>query len=622
MTTQIIRQHVRNMTVQVRDPLTSEVCGSGVLVSPSGLLVTCAHVVRDCGADPRRVGSVLSVHIPATPEHQAEDREARIRWYPRESEDDLVLLQLAGGPVPPERVGTCGPADESDEHSFRSFGYRRRDEYLGLHAKGLIEGHVPSPRHFLVEPVQLDSRDLDSGMSGAAVFDVERNLVVGFVFQVWEPGDSAKDGGLAFAVDAAVLASSPAGKLLVPTFLKHGAMAGPEIDREMGATIFSDGPAMLSGWSVETAPGSLGAFVGRGGELDAIERVWLGNRVRILGLSGMNGQGKTSLVRTWLDGHSQGATAQRPQSVFWWTFDPAANEVDDFLAGVIKHLSGGAVDPSILPMGTAKANLAAALLQTDRRHVLVLDGLDGLQVDHGELVGSFTSQALRDFLGYAAAGQHESLCILTGPRDFRDLENLATFEGMVTDRLTPDEGRELLRHNGVRGQDHELDAIVEDWEGHALALTALAAYIRDQCGGRAQRLTDLPGGDSELPFATRLQELGNAIERQRDPLERAAVDVLALARMPLSSPELAAVIRESNPGLPRETIEPALAGLADTVMVRETADGDLLLHPVLRSLNRARMRAEGTANLRSIHRLLAEHYYRAACGAAPVMETL
>jgi hypothetical protein len=608
--TRIVGQSVRNMTVQIRDPDTFEVRGTGVLVSPSGLLVTCAHVVRDCGVDPPVAGGIVSVHIPATPEHQAEDREAQVSWHATEFEDDLVLLELAGGPVPPERVGKCGPADASDEHRFRSFGFRRRDEYLGLHAKGSIEGHVPSPRHFLVEPVQLESRDLDSGMSGAAVFDVERNLVVGFVFQVWEPGGSSKDRDLAFAVDAAVLAPSPAGELLISTVLKHDPMAGPELDQAISMAIFAPaGRTVRAGWAVETAPDNLGVFVGREDELHVIEQTWQAGQARILGLSGLNGHGKTSLVRTWLESHRQFTSPHRPQSVFWWTFDPSSNEVDDFLAAVIKHVSDGAVDPAVLPPGSAKANLAAALLQTNRRHILVLDGLDGLQIDRGDLSGSLTSPALKDFLGYVAAGQHQSLCILTGAREFRDFEHIATFKGLTVGRLSAAEGRALLRSNGVSGDDHVLEAIVEDWEGHALALTAAATYIRGEWSGRARRLADLPSGNPRLPFATRLQAIGNLIEQQRSPVERTALTVLALVRLPLPLAALAAIVRIAGTNVNADDLETHLVALVDSVIIRATASGDLLLHPVLRSLYRTRLRTDDTQLLQSLHRLLAEYYY-------------
>jgi hypothetical protein len=607
-TTRIAGQRVRNMTVQVRDPVCGEVRGTGVLVSPSGMVVTCAHVVRDCGIDPRQVDGRLVVQIPATPEHREEERDARIHWFPGDFDDDLVLLQLGGGPVPPERVGTCGPADNSDDHPFRSYGFRRRDEYLGLHAKGSIEGHVPSPRHLFIEPVQLESKDLDSGMSGAAVFDVERNLVIGFVFQVWEPGESAKDSGLAFAVDAAVLMQSPVAELLVPTLLEPGAMTGPEVDQSIQPTDLTLTAPQSQVWMMDTAPESLGVFVGRHEELAAIERVWQEGSIRVLGLSGINGQGKTSLVRTWLDGKRDDSAGRRPQNVFWWTFDPDANEIDDFLAAIIKHISAGAINPDILPLGTAKANLAAALLEEAPEHIIVMDGLDRMQVPSGDLRGSFTSQALRDFLGYMTAGRSRSLCIVTAPHECRDLEHLVTFEGLPMERLSHSEGLHLLTANGVEGTDSDLNAIVEDWEGHPLALTAVATYIRQRFSGIARRIEDIPGGDSDLPLISRLTTIGVVLERQRSPLEQVAITILALVRLPLPLPDLARLVGRIEPRFAGAATQAELATLAASEVIRATQQGDLLLHPVLRNLYRLRLRKE-TAQRSGIHRMLAEYYY-------------
>lgn len=601
------------MTVQVRDPDTLDVRGTGVLVSPSGLVVTCAHVIRDCGVNPYDTAGTVRVHIPATPEHEAEDREARVSWYPEGAEDDLVLLKLSDGPVAPERVGRCGPAHASAEHPFRSFGFRRRDEYLGLHAKGSIEGHVPSSRRFLVEPVQLESRDLDSGMSGAAVFDVERNLVVGFVFQVWEPGQSAKDRDLAFAVDAAVLGSSPVGELLIAAALEHESLAGPELDQALEEVTSNtvEGAAPIN-WAIHTAPDNLGVFVGREQELEFIEQTWQVGQARILGLSGFAGQGKTSLVRTWLEGHRQADGSAQPQSVLWWTFDASFNDVDDFLGAVIRHVSDGKVDPAALPPGIAKANLAAALLQSNRRHVLVLDGLDALQAGRGDLAGSLTSPALKDFLDYVAASQHQSLCVLTGTQDFGDFEHIATFRNLRVGPLSLAEGRALLRANGVRGTDHVLDELVTDWQGHALALTAVALYLTAEGAGQARRLAELPSRDPRIPFVARLQAVGKMIESQRTPLERTALMVLALARLPLPVAALAMILRSTGAHDDACSIQEQLGALADSEVVRAAVNGDILLHPVLRSLYRTEMYGAGAGPATDFHRLLAGHYYETA----------
>ena len=612
-TQRVVGQVLRNITVQIREHVSREIRGTGVLVSPSGLVVTCAHVVRDCGVDPHGLSEAkVSVHIPATPEHEAEDRDAYVSWYPPASDDDLVLLTITGDPIPPERIGTFGPAaDQSDQHVFRSFGFRQRQEYLGLLAKGSIEGHVPSSRSFLIEPVQLESRDLDSGMSGAAVFDVERNLIVGFVFQVWDSGESQKDRDLAFAVDAAVLSHSPAGELLVHTALLHEPLPAPEVDRSIVPSVAAlDERTGPDHWAIETAPDILSVFVGRRDELHLMDNTWRDGHVKILGLSGLNGQGKTSLVRRFLDDLRE--SENRPQSVFWWTFDPSINEVDDFLAALIKHASAGAVDPTILPLGTAKANLAALLLQSEQRHMVILDGLDRLQADTGELAGSFTSQALRDFLSYVAAGNHRSLCILTGPRYYSDLEPVATFLGVPVGPLSRDEGRLLLSSNGVIGDDQVLGEIVDDWEGHPLALTAVAAYLRSRWAGNARRLAELPDVGTDMPFAVRLQAVGAAIEQRRSEQEQGALAILALARLPIPISILMGIVNEDVPTTDTVELQLQITDLARSGVVRMTSAGDLLLHPVLRGLYRAWLNQENPDSLSSRHRSLAEYYYCAA----------
>ena len=242
----------------------------------------------------------------------------------------------------------------------------------------------------------------------------------------------------------------------------------------------------------------------------------------------------------------------------------------------------------------------------------MLDGLDGIQVDRGDLSGSLTSPALRDFLGYVAAGQHQSLCILTGLREFRDFEHIATFAGLTVGRLSTAEGRALLLANGVSGDDHVLEEIVEDWEGHALALTAVAAYIRGEWSGRAQRLADLPNKNPDLPLETRLRAIGNIIEQRRSPLERTALTVLALARLPLPLEALTAIVRTVGKNGDADDLQTQLIALVDSEAVRATASGHLLLHPVLRSLYRAQIRIGGTQLSGKFHRLLAEYYYETA----------
>jgi hypothetical protein len=47
--TNVILQHLRNSTVQIRSDRTAAILGTGVVISASGIVATCAHVLRSDG---------------------------------------------------------------------------------------------------------------------------------------------------------------------------------------------------------------------------------------------------------------------------------------------------------------------------------------------------------------------------------------------------------------------------------------------------------------------------------------------------------------------------------------------------------------------------------------------
>jgi hypothetical protein len=518
-----------------------------------------------------------------------------------------VILELAGGPVPPERVGICGPAGDAEEKAFRSFGFRQRGEYRGLMARGIIETHVDSERHFLKQPLQLRSADLDSGMSGAAVLDIERNLVVGFVFQVWDY-PSQKDRDLAFAVDAGLLAHSPLCNSIVVTALPLEATAQPVVHRAIKLPENPDQSINDVQSSALPPPDHLGTFVGREELLSKLRSAWADQTVKIVGITGMVGEGKTSLVRHWMYQRGVEETGGSDKSAFWWSFDPSKTEEDDFLAALIGHISG--LDGRALPSAAAKANLAAALLPTVPRTAVVLDDVSVYQSDMGELYGCFRSGALKDFLTYASSADHQSLLILTSELPFPELEPINGFEQIHMNALSVDDGKRLLYANSVRGEEAVLDQLVADWDGNPQALTAVAIYLKTRHNGIARRTLDLLTMAESLSFENRLQALGNAIQERRTPAEQAALEVLALARGAIEESVLLGILRElQTVGLgpsPPLTLE----GLSASKAVRMSSIG-LVPHPVLRNLYRTRLRVANPRFLRACHRLLANHYYSA-----------
>ena len=57
----------------------------------------------------------------------------------------------------------------------------------------MILGSVPPPAgvDFQVDPIQLESRQIDEGMSGSGILDINRNLVIGIVAERYFPAQVA-----------------------------------------------------------------------------------------------------------------------------------------------------------------------------------------------------------------------------------------------------------------------------------------------------------------------------------------------------------------------------------------------------------------------------------------------
>jgi|WetSurMetagenome_2_1015567.scaffolds.fasta_scaffold477366_1 hypothetical protein len=128
MADNIVLQNLRDFTVQIRRAATSAIVGTGVVVSMSGEVVTCAHVIEAApGKHPREApGGEVGVYFPQLRGGQEKGLHAAVtRCFPQH-DDDVVLLALQDSitPLGPEQIAVLGMADYSDDDSFRSYGCR------------------------------------------------------------------------------------------------------------------------------------------------------------------------------------------------------------------------------------------------------------------------------------------------------------------------------------------------------------------------------------------------------------------------------------------------------------------------------------------------------------------
>jgi len=133
-----------------------------------------------------------------------------------------------------------------------------------------------------------------------------------------------------------------------------------------------------------------------------------------------------------------------------------------------------------------------AQLLSKQRTLLVLDGMEPLQYPPGPNQGRLKDQALQSLLRELTANNN-GLCIISTREDVTDLGSFEnnTVVQIHLDHLSSCAGAELLRAQGVNGEQVELEAASEEFDGHSLALTLLGSYLSDVFYGDIHRLKEV-----------------------------------------------------------------------------------------------------------------------------------
>lgn len=232
---------------------------------------------------------------------------------------------------------------------------------------------------------------------------------------------------------------------------------------------------------------------GRDDELKLLDDAWDDANTHILTFVAWGGVGKTALVNEWLS--RMGKDNYRgAKKIYGWSFySQGATEgkqasADEFFQETLAWFgdrqpeAGSAVD---------KGRRLAALVR-NQKTLLVLDGLEPLQYPPGEIRGAggqLKDHGMRMFLK-ALSNSNNGLCIVSTREELADLENMKkhSVKEVSLERLSTSAGVNLLKSLGVsKGTAQDFDKTVEEYEGHALALTLLSRYIKVVCGGNIRK---------------------------------------------------------------------------------------------------------------------------------------
>ncbi|NEO84534.1 MAG: hypothetical protein F6J87_09810 [Spirulina sp. SIO3F2] len=544
-------QNCRNFTVQIRSANDS-IVGTGFVISQDGRIVTCLHVVRDAARTRDiKLGLEINVYFAQAARDEEKAHTARVIGLPDGYDDDIAVLQIDVDFLPAGvEVARVGEAETSDGHTFVSFGYRRLSHYQGLPARGMILGLGEPPQNYrlVTDPVILQSQQINDGMSGSAVLDIERDLVVGVIAQQWQAEKSYRDRDTGIAVDTQVLSLFAMNAELseaTPIRLKSEDL---DIPLKRNQTV------NLPRTNLENAPPLLSEWVGREDLLAGLNQDYLDPTCNITGLIGFGGEGKSSVARHWIEGVIKQPNLPKPDGVFWWGFyeqrsvDEFYEKAIAFLLKDVAHLQTKSTDKSqrvqaallmldgidVEELDTIdQTRLIRGILRTGR-YIFIIDGMELYQNQEGDNYGLLQSNKLRDFLTLFAEGVNQSFCVVTSRAPLLDFIAYKTNVERYVERLSDADGQKLLKKIGVRGTDDQLQRVVHEWDGYAIVLRLLGSYSVDICKGDVKSILNVPPPNDDEGHYERVQRVVAEYDKHLSVAEQEFLLIFSAFRIPVA----------------------------------------------------------------------------------------
>ncbi|MFE1787892.1 trypsin-like peptidase domain-containing protein [Streptomyces sp. NPDC059525] len=185
-----------------------QVAGAGFLVA-EGILMTCAHVVRDAGAGPGDRLRLAFPHLDGGPE--AEGLVVAEAWRCPDEEDVAVVRLPTHGAAGGRDVtagitpAALGSAVGSRGHAVYSFGFPAQAPVGGHFGYGTAGRLLPAAGGHGVHLQLTAANDLTTGFSGGPVVDEVTGLVIGMLTEITAPDAYERGLGIAYATPSQVL---------------------------------------------------------------------------------------------------------------------------------------------------------------------------------------------------------------------------------------------------------------------------------------------------------------------------------------------------------------------------------------------------------------------------------
>jgi len=369
-------------------------------------------------------------------------------------------------------------------------------------------------------------------------------------------------------------------------------------------------------------------LIGREAELERLEEAWADPATHVLTIVAFGGVGKTSLVAHWAAGLAR--RGYDGASYLDWSFysqgtrEEGGASGDQFINRALEFCGDADMAASAASPWDKGARLAQ--LVAERRTLLVLDGVEPLQYPPSSpLAGELRDPAVAALLK-GLAQQNPGVCVVTTRERVSDLTpfRASTAPELPLHHLSKSAGVELLRTLGIQGSEKELEALVEEVQGHALTLNLLGRYLVRAHGGDIRRRdrvrfekadANIQGGHAFR--AMEAYETWLADGGEKGARQLAILRLMGLFDRPADAGCLDALRRrpaihgltEPVVDLADEDWNLAVTALGDCglVSVPETGSGALDAHPLIREYFAKRLRDRALKAWRNGHSRLYEH---------------
>lgn len=387
---------------------------------------------------------------------------------------------------------------------------------------------------------------------------------------------------------------------------------------------------------------SASCLIGRDAELTLLDEAWADPHTNVVVIRGKGGEGKTSLVASWM-AEMAFKDWRGAERVLDWSFysqgtkEQTSATADFFFNKLLTDL--GDPDPT-LGSATDRAARLAGLLQTQRT-LLVLDGLEPLQYPPGPMHGALKDSGMAALLR-ALVAKNSGLVVITTRERVDEIQQHYGRSAIDHDLqfLSPLAGAQVLHQAGaqragaaaIAPDDAELQKTSREVHGHALTLFLIGNYLRlidDSSTGRGDILQrgTMKLAEADHEYQTdRTRPYGHAFKAieayekwfasgdESARLQLSVLRLLGLFDRPASAASLAALRQPPIPGLTDvwtgkddRQWRITLNRLAEIKLLDAAPDGSLDAHPLLREYFSQQLRTQHSESFQTAHARLFDH---------------